>query len=179
MSVKIGYIVGSLSSTSINRAVFEAVKKNAPEGVEVTEIAIADLPHYSQDLEAEFPASARALKDAVEAADAVVVASPTFNNSFSSVAKNALDWSSRPWGQHSFNGKPVAVASASPSSHGGKPATDGLADILAFGEAKVLETAFNLTVGEGTFTAEGDFADEDAKARAKAMLAALVANVQG
>ena len=178
MTVKIGYIIGSLSSTSLNRAAFEAVKKNAPEGVEFSEIAIAELPFYSQDAEVEFPAAATEFKKAIEAADALVVVTPTFNNSLPGALKNALDWSSRPWGNNSFAGKTVAIASASPSSHGGAPAANHVADVLAFGEAKVLESQLNLTVAEGTFTAEGDFADAATKAQAKDFVAALTSNVE-
>ncbi|MFC6697556.1 NADPH-dependent FMN reductase [Nocardioides daphniae] len=176
MTVKIGYLVGSLSSISINRATFEAVRKNAPEGVEITEISIADLPLYSQDHDHDFPEVARQLKSAIEAADAVVVATPTFNDSFSGVAKNAIDWASRPWGQHSFNGKPVAVAGSSIAPHGGTPGTTAMAAVLAFGEAKVLETPFNLNVTETTFTPDGDFADDEVRAEAKAFIAALAGN---
>lgn len=178
MTTKIGYIVGSLSSTSINRAVFEAVRRHAPEGVEVREIEIKDLPMYAQDHDANFPEAASAFKAALAEVDAVVVASPCFNNSFSGAVKNAIDWSSRPWGQHSFTGKPTAIATASIGSHGGRPAGDGLHGVLTFGEAKVLETQLNVFVGEGTFTEDGDFADEALRTEARDFLAALAANAQ-
>lgn len=176
MTTKIGYIVGSLSSTSINRAVFEAVRRNAPEGVEITEIPIKDLPLYSQDHDADMPQVARDLKAAVEGADAVIVGTPTFNDSFSGVVKNAVDWASRPWGQHSFGGKPTAVASASIAPHGGRRGGDALHGVLAFGEAKVLETQLNVFVGEGTFAEDGDFADQTLRDEARAFVAALAAN---
>lgn len=176
MTTKIGYIVGSVSSTSINRATFEAVRKNAPEGVEITEITIADLPMYSPDHDAAYPQSALDFKAAIAASDAVIVATPTYNDSLSGVVKNALDWASRPWGQHSFNSKITAVAGSSISPHGGRPGTEALAAILAFGEAKVLETPFNLTVGADTFDAEGNFADEAVRAEARDFVAAVAGN---
>ena len=176
MTTKIGYIVGSLSSTSINRALFEAVRRNAPEGVEITEIEIKDLPLYSQDHDADMPQVARELKAAVEASDAVIVGTPTFNDSFSGVVKNAVDWASRPWGQHSFGGKPTAVATASIAPHGGRRGGDALHAVLAFGEAKVLETQLNVHVGEGTFTEDGDFADQALRDEARAFVAALAGN---
>lgn len=178
MTVKIGYIVGSLASASMNRTAIEAVKKNAPAGVEFTEIAIADLPFYSQDAEVELPATVRAFKDAIEGSDVTIVVTPTYNNSLPGSLKNALDWASRPWGNHSFGGRPVAVASASPSGHAGAPAADHVAGILAFGDAKVIETQFNVTVGEGTFDADGNFADDETKARAAEFVAAVAANAQ-
>lgn len=173
---KIGYIVGSISSTSINRAVFEAVRMNAPEGVEIVELPIKDLPFYSPDHDADFPQVARDFKAGIESADAVIVATPTYNNAFSGVVKNAVDWASRPWGQHSFNGKPTAVVGASIAPHGGTPGTESLAAVLAFGEAKVIESRLNVNVGEGTFTAEGDFVDEALRAEARDFLAQVAGN---
>jgi chromate reductase len=109
----IGYIVGSLSSTSINRALVEAIAKLAPEGVEFTEISIRDLPFYSEDLEAEFPQEATDFKRAIESVDGVLIATPEYSRSIPGVLKNAFDWSTRPYGNMSFNGKPVAIIGAS------------------------------------------------------------------
>ena len=44
---KVGYFVGSLSSTSINRTLSKALLKLAPDDLEFTEIPIRDLPLYS------------------------------------------------------------------------------------------------------------------------------------
>lgn len=170
----IGYIVGSLSSSSITRSVFRAVAQNAPEGVEVREIEIKDLPVYSPDHDAAFPAAALAFKDAIASADAVVLGTPTYNDSFSGAVKNAVDWSSRPWGQHSFGAKPVAVVGSSVAPHGGAKAADMLAAVLEFGEAKVSENRLNVFVGEETFDADGNFVDADLRAQAQALIASLV-----
>lgn len=172
----IGYIVGSISSTSINRAVFEAVKRNVPEGVELTEIAIKDLPFYSPDHDGGYPQVALDFKAAIEGADAVVVATPTYNDSFSGLVKNAVDWASRPWGQHSFNSKPTAVFGASISPHGGSRGAEALGAVLSFGEAKVLETPFNVQVTDATFDAEGDFADVEVRTAVRDLLTQLAGN---
>lgn len=176
MSVKIGYIVGSISSTSINRAVFEALKLNAPEGVEINEIEIKDLPLYSPDYDAEYPQVALDFKAAIEGSDAVIVSTPQYNDSFSGSVKNAIDWASRPWGQHSFNSKPTAVATASIAPHGGNKAGGFLAAVLEFGEAKVMENQINVFVNENVFAADGNFATEELKAEAREFMAAVAAN---
>ncbi len=172
----IGYIVGSISSTSINRAVFDAVRRNAPDGVEITEIPIADLPFYSPDHDAAYPQVALDFKAAIEGVDAVVVSTPTYNDSFSGVVKNAVDWASRPWGQHSFNSKPTAVFGASISPHGGSRGADALGAVLAFGEAKVLETTFTVQVTDATFDADGDFADAETRTAVRDLLTQLAGN---
>ncbi|MBL8482733.1 MAG: ACP phosphodiesterase, partial [Rhodocyclaceae bacterium] len=51
-SQKIGYFIGSLSSTSINRLLAKALIRLAPPEMEFVEIPIKDLPLYSQDYDA-------------------------------------------------------------------------------------------------------------------------------
>lgn len=109
----IGYIVGSISSTSINRQLVEALTKLGPEGVEFKEISIKELPFYSPDLEADFPQIAKDFKQAITDVDGVLVATPEYSRSIPGVLKNAFDWSTRPYGDMSFSGKPVAIIGAS------------------------------------------------------------------
>jgi chromate reductase, NAD(P)H dehydrogenase (quinone) len=61
-----------------------------------------------------------ALKDAIAAADGLLLATPEYNNSIPGVFKNAIDWLSRPSAdiQRVFGGKPVALMSASPGGFG-------------------------------------------------------------
>ena len=49
---KVGYFVGSLSSTSINRVLSKALIRLAPDDLEFTEIPIGNLPLYSPDYDA-------------------------------------------------------------------------------------------------------------------------------
>ena len=62
---KVGYFVGSLSSTSINRILSKALIRLAPDDLEFTEIPIGNLPLYSPDYDANYPPEATALKDAI------------------------------------------------------------------------------------------------------------------
>jgi len=55
----------------------------------------------------------RELKRKVREADAILIATPEYNYSVPGVLKNAIDWASRPPGDNSWDGKPVAVMSAS------------------------------------------------------------------
>ncbi|MFD0454056.1 NADPH-dependent FMN reductase [Rhodococcus aetherivorans] len=52
---RVGYFVGSLSSTSINRILAKALIRLAPHDLEFVEIAIRDLPLYSPDYDANYP----------------------------------------------------------------------------------------------------------------------------
>jgi chromate reductase, NAD(P)H dehydrogenase (quinone) len=71
-SFKVGYFVGSLSSKSINRLLARALVRLAPAELQLTEIAIKDLPLYSADHDANYPPVAGALKQAISECDAVL-----------------------------------------------------------------------------------------------------------
>ena len=81
----IGYIVGSISSTSINRRLALALQRLAPEGMTLVEIPIADLPHYSPDHDADFPQVARDFKKAIAEVDGVIVVTPEYSRSIPGV----------------------------------------------------------------------------------------------
>ena len=110
---QVGYFVGSLSSTSINRVLSRALIRVAPDDVEFTEIPIGNLPLYSPDHDSDYPPEARALKASIAAVDAVLFVTPEYNRSIPGALKNAIDWASRPWGQNSFDHMPAAVIGAS------------------------------------------------------------------
>lgn len=112
-TLKIGYIVGSLSKNSINRRLANAFVKLAPENIEFVEIEIKDLPLYNHDLDVDYPETAKKLKADIEAVDGVVIFSPEYNRGVPAALKNAIEFASRPWGTNSFEKKPVIVAGTS------------------------------------------------------------------
>lgn len=136
MSYNVGYFVGSLSSTSVNRILSKALIRLAPDDLEFSEISIRDLPLYSPDYDADYPAEARALKDAIAAADAVLFVTPEYNRSIPGALKNAIDWASRPWGQNSFDHIPAAVIGASIGQIGTAVAQQSLRGVLSFCNAR-------------------------------------------
>ena len=115
-------ISGSVRRASFNAALLRAAVAAAPEGIELRTESIADIPLYNGDLEAEhgIPAPVARLKDAIAAADGLLLVTPEYNNSIPGVAKNAIDWLSRPAADIArvFGGKPVAIAGASPGGFG-------------------------------------------------------------
>jgi chromate reductase len=115
---KVGYLVGSLASASINRLLATALVRVAPAGLEMTEISFKDLPLYSYDYDGDYPPVAIAFKDAISAADAVLFVTPEYNRSNPGGLKNAIDWASRPYGKNAFTRKPSAVIGTSPEFHG-------------------------------------------------------------
>ncbi len=157
----IGYIVGSISSTSINRRLAKALERLAPEGTTLVEIPIKDLPFYSPDHDADYPQVARDFKQAIADVDGVIIVTPEYSRSIPGVLKNALDWAARPWGESSFDGKPTAVIGTS----GG-----GIATAAAQQHLKAILSHYNApTLGQpegyvqstpGLFTETGEVTNE-------------------
>lgn len=162
MTFKVGVLVGSLSSTSINRKLAKALEKLAPEQLQLEEIPLKDLPLYSQDYDRTFPPVAREFKARIEASDALIFVTPEYNRSIPGSLKNAIDWASRPYGSNSFAKKPSAVTGASPGNISTAVAQQHLRSILSFVNSPELaspEAYIHFTPGliddDGTVTNEG------------------------
>ncbi|MBN9104796.1 MAG: NAD(P)H-dependent oxidoreductase [Propionibacteriaceae bacterium] len=132
MTYRIGYIVGSLSSVSINRRLAGALVALAPDTLEFFEIGIADLPLYNRDLDGDYPEVARRFKGDVESADGLLIVSPEYNRSMPGALKNAIDWGSRPWGTNSFARKPTALLGTSSGSIGTAVMQAAMRNVLSF-----------------------------------------------
>jgi NAD(P)H-dependent FMN reductase len=142
MSVRIAALVGSLRAGSHNRQLAEAAAKLAPEGAEVELVeGLADIPFYNEDIDVEgsVPAAAVALREAVAAADALLVFSPEYNGTMPAVLKNAIDWLSRPYGSGALTSKPVAVIGTAYGQFGGQWAQDEARKAVGIAGASVLE----------------------------------------
>ena len=132
---KVGYLVGSLATQSINRKLAEALIRLAPDNLEFSEIEFGELPLYSYDYDENFPDVARAFKGAIKAADAILFVTPEYNRSIPGALKNAIDWASRPYGTNAFARKPSAVIGASPGAIGTAIGQQHLRSILGFLDA--------------------------------------------
>ena len=158
---RVGYFVGSLSSRSINRLLSRAIVRLAPPDLEFTEIPIGDLPLYSPDFDDDYPAEARALKQAIGDSDAVLFVTPEYNRSIPGALKNAIDWASRPWGQNSFDHVPAAVIGASPGQIGTALAQQSLRGVLSFCNARQMTAPeAYITMRPGLITDDGEVTDE-------------------
>ncbi len=111
---------GSLRAKSFNAALLRAAAEASPDGVNLRIGAIASVPLLNQDEEAAHgpPEPVRELQRQLREADALLLATPEYNNGIPGVFKNALDWMSRGEGLKLFAGKPVALIGASPGGFG-------------------------------------------------------------
>ncbi len=111
--IKIVAICGSLRSESYNKKLLAEAIKLLPEEFEVEVFDIGSFPLYNEDLEENgLPAEVELFKQAIEKAEAVLIASPEYNYSVPGVLKNALDWASAP-DDKPLSRKPVGIIGAS------------------------------------------------------------------
>lgn len=168
----VGYFVGSLSSTSINRVLSKALIALAPDDLEFVEIPIGNLPLYSPDFDADYPPEARALKQTIADVDAVLFVSPEYNRSIPGALKNAIDWASRPWGQNSFDHVPAAVIGASIGAIGTALGQQSLRAVLSFCNARQMTSPeAYIHFSPEVFTASGEVTDESTEAFLRAYMA--------
>jgi chromate reductase len=157
----VGYLVGSLAKASINRKLGRALVRLAPKELHMEEIPFADLPLYSYDYDADFPAVAQALKDAIASVDAVLFITPEYNRSIPGGLKNAIDWASRPYGQNSFTRKPSGVIGTSPGKIGTAVGQQHLRSILAFCNSPLMNSIeAYIQFTPGLITDDGEVTDE-------------------
>lgn len=150
-----------------------ALAELAPADMTIEVVEIGNLPLYNSDDETEFPAIAQALKDKIEKADGIIIATPEYNRSISGVLKNAIDWASRPYGKNSFSGKPVLVAGVSIGRIGTAVAQSHLRQILLHLNANVIGQP-ELYLTNDIFSADGSISDELTKKLLSGALDVLV-----
>jgi chromate reductase len=162
---KVGYLIGSLATASINRKLAKALVKLAPPQLEMTEIPFRDLPIYSYDYDADFPPTARAFKEALARVDAILFVTPEYNRSIPGGLKNAIDWASRPYGQNSFARKPSAVIGTSPGAIGTAVAQQQLHSVLGFCDSPQMNTPeAYIQFRPGLIDDQGEVSDESTRA---------------
>ncbi|MGF1469099.1 MAG: NADPH-dependent FMN reductase [Sandaracinaceae bacterium] len=172
-------LAGSLRRASANRALLRAASSLLPDGARLQIAEIGDLPLYNTDLTADGPvAEVERLEARIDAADAVLIATPEYNYGVPGVLKNALDWASRPAYQSVFAGKPVAIIGASGSAVGTARAQGQLKQVLLGMVAEPFPYPEVLVSRAGQRFQDGELADGDTEERLRTMLEAFVAWVR-
>lgn len=93
-----------------------------PSGSTLNVRTLHGIPLFNADDEAEhgIPETVSDVKEAIAAADGLILATPEYNNSIPGVFKNGIDWLSRPPAdiKRVFGDKPVAILGASAGGFG-------------------------------------------------------------
>jgi chromate reductase len=166
---------GSLRNGSYNRALLRVAADLVPKDVKLDIFDLEGIPPFNQDLENSMPEIVKKFKAKIRSADAILIATPEYNYSLPGVLKNAIDWASRPYGDNSFDGKPVAVMSASIGMLGGARAQYQLRQVFVFLNMHPLnQPEVLVTFANQKFDDKGKLTDEKTKEFIKQLLQALV-----
>jgi NAD(P)H-dependent FMN reductase len=173
---------GSLRRRSYNAGLLRAAAGMMPEGATLTIVSIAGIPLYDADVEARgIPVAVSAIKDAIAAADGVLLATPEYNNGIPGVFKNAIDWCSRPAEDigRVFDGRPFAVIGASPGGFGTILSQDAWLAVLRALRTQLWTGGRLMIPGAGkAFDEEGDLIDPAVKEKLKHYLDGFVASIR-
>jgi chromate reductase len=174
--IRILGIFGSLRGNSYNKLLMIAASKLLPPSAQLEIFEINRIPLYNQDVEARgLPEEVKVFKAKIEAADALLISTPEYNHSYPGVLKNAIDWASRPYGHNSFDGKPVAVMSASPGVFGGIAAQDHLKQVLlALNTRLVTQPAVIVSSAQEKINQDGNLLDKNTEQFMRQLLTNLV-----
>ena len=167
-------ISGSLRRASFNTAALAAAAELAPEGMAVAVATLHGIPNFDADVEAAgLPPEVSGLREAVAAADALLIATPEYNWSIPGVLKNALDWASRGGDGSPLRGKPAAILGAGGRS-GTVRAQAHLREILRHNRIRVVGSPEVLIdAAETRFDATGRLTDERFRGQIRRLLEAL------
>ena len=170
-------ISGSLRRASFNAGLLRAAAELAPEGTEVDVQGIHGVPLYDADLEAEgTPQPVLDLRAALEAADALLLVTPEYNNGIPGPFKNAIDWMASGPGADLFKGKWVALMGASPMATGAIMAQNHWLPVLrTLGTRPWFEGRLMIGRAKDKFDDKGQLTDEDTRRRVGDFMAGFAA----
>ncbi|MFJ7587728.1 NADPH-dependent FMN reductase [Streptomyces sp. NPDC097617] len=133
------------------------------------------MPPYDGDAEADegLPGGALALRERIEAAQALIIASPEYNASVPGVLKNAIDWVSR-YRPQPFKDKQTLLVSASPSMVGGNRGLWALRVPLEHLGARVYPDMFSLAGAHQAFADGGGLSDRGLDERLTATIGSFL-----
>ena len=174
---------GSLRAGSYNSSLLAAAAALLPEGAELTIGSIRGIPLYDADLDAAEGAiePVRILKEQIASSDALLIATPEYNHSIPGVAKNAIDWLSRPPSDipRVFGGRPVALMGATPGRGATALAQAAWLPVLrALATRPYFERSMMVAEAGKVFDADGALTDEATRERLKKFLAGFVEMVR-
>ncbi|MBV8082219.1 MAG: NAD(P)H-dependent oxidoreductase [Candidatus Eremiobacteraeota bacterium] len=174
--VTIAAFAGSLRKGSYNQMLLRNTPSLAPAGVTVAPIDISGIPLFNQDMEEPPPPPVARMREAIKAADALLIITPEYNWSMSGVTKNVVDWASRPPDDSCLNDKCVGLAGCSRGYFGTARAKIALLPCFVFTGMHVLDDPMvHVAHEENAFDETGLLTDERVKSDMQELLTNLAA----
>jgi NAD(P)H-dependent FMN reductase len=178
--MRIFVMAASLRRASHNKklaAIAAGIAKTKGAEVELADFRDFAMPLYDGDIEAStgLPDGAQALSARIKAADAIVIATPEYNNSVPGPFKNAIDWLSREK-PYPTAGKPILLLAASSGRGAGLQGMSAARIPLSFIGAHVYPTSLGVGTAASAFSDDGSrLADDELHKK----LASLIAEFLG
>ncbi len=171
--IKILGFGGSLREGSFTKALLYSALDVLPENTELELFDnIGSFPNFNEQL--KMSSEVQEFKNKIKNADAILISTPEYNYSVPGYLKNAIDWASRPYGNNSFEDKPVAIMSASSGMLGGARAQYHLRQIFIFLNMHPVNKPEVIVAGAQEKIKDGILTDERTKEQIKKLLLALV-----
>jgi chromate reductase len=169
-------VSGSLRRDSHNSRLLRAAAQQLPPGVELELYeGLKQIPPFDEDDEAAPAPEVLEWRTAIEAADAVLFATPEYNSSIPGQLKNAVDWASRP-PEQPFDGKPIGLMGASGGTLGTARAQYHLRQAFVFLNGMVMNRPeVMVPQAHNKFDADGKLTDQATRDFLAAHLAAFKA----
>lgn len=166
---------GSLRANSFNRGLLAKASEILPDGLSLEIMDLKEIPLYNDDTPKEcLPKPVEHFRQKIEAADALLIASPEYNYSISGVLKNALDWASSDTFGNVIAGKITAIMGASKGRFGTTRGQMHLRQTLHAMNAKLLSRPeVFISYARDLFGDNGLLADAATIERIHKLLAAL------
>lgn len=169
-------IPGSLRRASMNRGLLRAAQEVSPEGVVVDIFELHDVPPYNEDVNIQGPPPVVLdLKARIQAADAILFATPEYNHSVPGILANALNWASRPHAASPLDHKPAAIMGAAAGVSGTIRVQLALRVMLSAIEMPTMfKPEFFVPNAKSKFDDDGNLVDEELRGRVKQVVMSLV-----
>ena len=187
MKPKTLIFAGSIRNGSLHRRLaMEAAARLQAAGADATFADLRDypMPLYNGDLEAGegLPPAAKAFKELVRRHDAIVIASPEYNGSFTALLKNTIDWISRPEAGEPplavFRGKLAAIMSVSPGPGGGGRGLRHLRELLEMIGVTVIPEQLAIARSSQAFDSQGRLVRTDDSEALEKLVAGLTQSLE-
>ncbi len=174
--MRVFVMAASLRRRSYNKtlaAIAAEAARAAGADVELADFGSFAMPLYDGDVEAsgDIPEGARALSSKIKMADAIILATPEYNNSVPGPLKNAIDWLSREK-PYPTVGKPILLIAASSGRGAGLQGMSATRIPLSYVGAHVYPTTFGVGSAATAFSEDRrTLKDSDLQNRLQALVA--------
>lgn len=172
--IRILGIAGSLRKDSYNKMLLKEVVRLATPDSAIDIFDIKKIPLYNQDLEENLPQAVINLKKRIRESDAILFVTPEYNYSIPGVLKNVIDWGSRPYGDNTWDKKPVAIMGASVGGFGTIRAQAHLRQTFLFTNMFPINAELYVSKANEKFDSSGHLIEDEIRAKIISLIQSLI-----